>query len=73
MRWQCRFSSCEMMYLEIGVRTVKCFLDHSPDRADEWTFAETLAGESDGIVRAVFGDAVLAELKSRVASLRPRE
>lgn len=73
MRWECRYSSCEMMYLEVGVRTVKCFLDHSPNRADEWTFAEVKTGECDGFLRAVFGDDVLAELKSCVASLRPHE
>jgi hypothetical protein len=73
MRWECRYSSCEMIHLEVGVRTVRCFLDHSPNRADEWTFAEVQAGECDGLVRAVFGDAVLAELKSCVASLRPHE
>ncbi|MFO0801537.1 MAG: hypothetical protein U0791_00245 [Gemmataceae bacterium] len=73
MRWECRYSSCEMMYLEVGVHSVRNWLDHSKDRADEWTFAEVMAGECDGLVRAVFGDDVLRELKSCVASLRPHE
>jgi hypothetical protein len=66
MRWECRYSSCEMLYLEVGSEYVRCYLDHSPAGADLWTFAEVLAGEHDGYVRDLFGEAALAELKATV-------
>ena len=47
MRWECRYSSCEMMYLEITETDVRCYLDHSVDHARHWTFEEVAAGDLD--------------------------
>lgn len=66
MRWECRYSSCEMLYLVVGTDYVRSFLDHSEDRADRWTFADVLAGVHDAEVRALFGDKVPEDLKAEV-------
>lgn len=72
MRWECRYSSCEMLYLDAGAECVRCFLHHSEGQADRWAFADVLAGVHDAEVRAIFGDAVVAELKAAVRSrVRP--
>jgi hypothetical protein len=47
MRWQCRYSSAEMLHLEVGAADVRCYLDHSPAKADRWTFADVLTGRYD--------------------------
>ena len=72
MRWECRYSSSEMMYLEVTEAEVRCFLDHSPDSASRWTFDEVLAGalERDAEVRILFSDQVLGELKAAVRERR---
>jgi hypothetical protein len=66
MRWECRHSSAEMLYLEVGAADVRCYFDHSPAKAERWTFAEVLAGNHDAEVRNLFGDAALAQLKAAV-------
>ena len=66
MRWECRYSSSEMLYLEVGANEVRCYLDHSPGKPELWTFAEVLAGERDAEVRNLFGEAALEELKAAV-------
>jgi hypothetical protein len=65
-RWECRYSSCEMMYLEVTGREVRCYLDHSPKSADVFTFDEVLAGNADGLVNSLFGSKALEELKGAV-------
>ncbi len=48
--WQCRYSSCEMMYLDLvpgdrqGEGEVRMYLSHSPTHADVWTFTQVLSG-----------------------------
>lgn len=72
MRWECRYSSCEMLYIEVASLEVKCYLDHSEDRAEWWSFEEVLAGEWDGYVKNLFGEAALEEIKKEVR-MRRRE
>jgi hypothetical protein len=65
-RWECRYSSCEMMYLEIVGREVRCYLDHSPKNADVFTFDEVLVGKADGVVANIFRAGTIDELKAAV-------
>ena len=69
MRWECRYSSCEIMYVEVGLRDVRCYLDHSEDRADHYTFEQVLDGAMDNEVGSVFGAQVLQELKAAVRNV----
>lgn len=66
MRWECRYSSCEMLYLVVGSECVRSYLHHSEATADRWSFADVLAGVHDAEVRALFSDEVLEELKAEV-------
>lgn len=66
MRWECRYSSCEMLYLVVGSDCVRSYLHHSETNADRWSFADVLAGEHDAEVRLFFGDVVVDELKAEV-------
>jgi hypothetical protein len=66
MRWECRYSSCEMLYIEVTSMEVRCFLDHSEDRAEWWTFEEVLAGEWDPFIENLFGIEALTEIKEAV-------
>ena len=66
MRWECRYSSCEMLYLDVQADHVRCFLDHSENKADHWTFAEVLAGDHDAYIQNLFGDTALAQLKAEL-------
>jgi hypothetical protein len=66
-RWECRYSSCEMLYLEFASGyKVRCYLDHSPQNADFYSFDDILAGEIDGMVTNLFGADALDELKAAV-------
>lgn len=66
MRWECRYSSCEMLYLDVGSECVRRYLHHSEANANRWSFADVLAGVHDAEVRALFNDRVLEELKTEV-------
>ena len=66
MRWECRYSSSEMLFLEVGTDAVRCYLDHSPGNAEWWTFAEVLDGDHDAYVRNLFGEAAVDQLKAAV-------
>lgn len=66
MRWECRYSSCEMLYLDLQADHVRCFLDHSEAKADRWTFAEILAGTHDAYIQNLFGETILQQLKTEV-------
>lgn len=68
MRWECRYSSCEMLYIEVTSMEVRCFLDHSEDRAEWWTFEEVLAGDWDQFIENLFGGEALKEIKEEVRS-----
>lgn len=71
MRWECRYSSCEMLYLEVHSDHVRCFLDHSEAQADRWTFAEILAGDHDAYIQNLFGDTALSQLKAELHHRAP--
>ncbi len=68
MRWECRHSSAEVLYLEILGYEVLEYFDHHPDSPTRWSFAEVLDGDLDAKVRMLFGDEALAELKAAVAA-----
>jgi hypothetical protein len=59
-----------MLYIEVTSLEVKCFLDHSVDRAEWWSFEEVLAGERDGYIRNLFGEVAVAEIKKEVEMRR---
>lgn len=65
MRFECRYSSSEMMYLEIVGKTVRCYLDHSPQHARTWSAAEVLGGdlETDGEVATLFDRSEIEQIK----------
>jgi hypothetical protein len=70
-RWETRYSSSEMMYLEIVGHEVRCWLDHSPQSADRYSFEDVLAGACDnGEIPAVFGSEVVAELKAAIGEIQ---
>ena len=66
MRWSCRYSPSEVMYLEVGDAGVRCYLHHGPRHADRRTFAAVLAGRCDAEVRNLFGEAAAEGLKAEV-------
>lgn len=65
-RWSVRYSPSEMMYLEVIAGEVRLWLDHSPGRADRYTFDDVLGGAIDADVTNLFGKSVLEELKATV-------
>lgn len=65
-RWEARYSSCEMMYLEIVDGEVRLWMHHSPRGAQRYAFDDVLRGELDGEVGNIFGRDVLNELKATV-------
>lgn len=69
-KWECRYSSSEMMYLEIDGKHVKTYLDHSPANAELTSFDDVLAGKMDAEVRNLFGEQALAELKETVGLIK---
>lgn len=75
MRWECRHSSAEMLYLEVRSDGVYEWFDHHPDDPTIWSFEAVAAGEIDGMVGVLFGDDAVAELKARateaIARRRP--
>jgi hypothetical protein len=79
MRYEIRYSSSEMMYLEVAPNEVRCYLDHSPSRASRWSFDEVLAANEQDIfdaeVRTLFSPQqiaqVRAEVQRRVAAQAP--
>jgi len=70
-RWECRYSSSEILYLEIASAShVKTYLDHSPGNAELTSFDDVLAGKMDGEVSNLFGAAALDELKATIRQIR---
>ena len=66
MRWECRYSSSEMLYMVVDPDCVRSYLNSPDNGADRWSFADVLAGEHDAEVRALFDDKVLEDLKAEV-------
>jgi hypothetical protein len=63
-RWEERYSPAEMIYLEVTDRDVRAYLNNNTDSADHWAFEEVIAGAADYMVRPVFGEETLTELKA---------
>lgn len=55
-----------MLYLDVQANHVRCFLDHSADKADRWTFDEILAGRHDAYIELLFGESALRQLIDEV-------
>lgn len=68
MRWECRHSSAEMLYLEVRDGEVHEWFDHHPDDPTRWSFEQVLAGELDAKVAVLFGDEALVELRAAAAA-----
>ena len=66
MRWECRYSSCEMMYFEIVGDEIHEYFDHSADKPRVWSFQEVLDGHIDGDVRNMFAVGTIKEIKEAV-------
>jgi hypothetical protein len=75
-RWECRYSSSEMMYMEIVGHEVRMWLHHSPQSADRYSLEDVLAGKLDAEVRNLFGleavDELRAAVSERVANPNPK-
>ena len=71
-RWECRYSSCEMMYLDVNDdgSEVHMYLDHAPTRGDRWSADEILRGEISAEMRILFGDDIGDKLKATILALQ---
>lgn len=67
MHWEERYSSSEMVYLEVTGTGVRIWLNNNP--ADVWSFREVLEGAIDGEVGGAFGSKVLEEIKAEARRL----
>ena len=65
-RWEVRYSSCEMIHLDIAEGDVRIWLDHAPSHASRYAFDDVLAGAADGEIGNVFGADALKELKAAI-------
>lgn len=65
-QWETRYSSAEMMYLEVTSGGVRAYLNQNVGSADRWTLEEARDGGADYMVRSVFGDETLAELHAAI-------
>jgi hypothetical protein len=66
VRWECRYSPSEMLYLDLTPTDVRQFLHHSPHHPEITSFEDVLAGKIDADVRNLFGVQTLEELKAAV-------
>ncbi|MBC8134657.1 MAG: hypothetical protein H8F28_02065 [Fibrella sp.] len=64
MKWETRYSSSEMMYVEVTATGVLSYLNSDRERATRYSFAQVLEGAADNEVGNVFGRDILAELKT---------
>ena len=65
-RWECRYSSSEMLYLELRGDHVITYLHHSPNNPDRHSFADVLAGKEDAMISQLFGAAAVDEVKAAI-------
>jgi hypothetical protein len=65
-RWECRYSSSEMLYMELRGREVISYLHHSPQRPDRYSFDDVLAGKHDAEISQLFGADAPAEVKAAI-------
>lgn len=71
-KWECRYSSCEMMYLTVADdgSEVHMYLDHAPTRGERWTADEVLNDQISGEVTILFGTDIGEQLKAAVRALQ---
>jgi len=65
-RWECRYSSSEMLYLELRGDHVITYLHHSANNPDRFPFADILAGKEDAMISQLFGRAAVDEVKAAI-------
>jgi hypothetical protein len=65
-RWECRYSSSEMLYLELRGDDVITYLYHAPNNPDRYAFADVLAGKQDAMISQLFGAAAVDEVKAAI-------
>ena len=68
MRWETRYSSAEMGYLEVLNGKVVFYLNSRGQGEDTWTFEEVLAGAADYVINSVYGSEVTEQMKAEVRS-----
>src|SRR5215217_2833108 len=70
-RWECRYSSSEMLYMELrGQREVVTFLHHSPNSLERYAADDVLAGNEDAMISQLFGKDAVAEVKAAILAAR---
>jgi hypothetical protein len=67
-RWECRYSSSEMLYLELRGDEVITYLHHSSHDAERFAFADVLAGTQDAMIAQFFGVAAVAAVKAAIVA-----
>ena len=65
-RWECRYSSSEMLYLELRDEHLVTFLDHSPTSVERFPFTEVLAGRHDAMINTLFGQNARPQIKAAI-------
>jgi hypothetical protein len=73
MRWETRYSSAEMGYLEIDGRELIFYLNVRANTDERWTFEEVLNGAADYVVNSVYGSDILDEIKAEIKRRRAAE
>ncbi len=62
MRWEMRYSSSEMGFLEVLEKEVVFYLNDRRNTDERWTFDEVMRGKADYLVNSLYGNDVLIEL-----------
>lgn len=65
-RWECRYSSSEMLYLELRSGEIVTYLDHSPGSVERHSFERVLAGDVDAMIAQLFGASAVDEVKAAI-------
>lgn len=66
MRWEMRYSSAEMGFLEVLSDEVIFYLNDRRNTDERWSFHQVLKGKADYTVNSLFGSDVLNELMAEV-------
>src|SRR5215216_277355 len=69
-RWECRYSSSEMLYLELRGQEMITYLDHAPHNPDRYSFDDVLAGNQDSMISQLFGAPAVDEVKAAIVAQR---
>jgi hypothetical protein len=69
--WQSRYSSTEIMYLELHAAEARLELCGCSSSEERWSHAQVLAGEADRSILTGFSAKTLAELKIAVVAAGP--